>query len=361
MLFNITRRIVRGFEPSFRRSFNLVIERVLHRRPTRAPCIDCNRWPATALKPNPTIRREHFAAMDIGWLEDFLVLIEQGGFSRAAERRAMSQPSFSRRIKALEDWVGAALIDRRTHRIQLTAAGESFQLAAEETLRRLQLGREVARAADRSDHETLRFASTHVLSLTFFPRWLRKLEEAQPLAATIALTADHMAACERRMVEGKAQFLLCHHHEAAPTRLGSDFRSLQLGQDRLLPVAAPSLLQSTELRTAPQLAFTAESGMGRILASARARTARGQPVQPAFSSHLASVLTAMARDGRGVAWTALSLVEDDLASGKLVRAGSEEQDIEIEIRLWRPRARQSPAAEALWSRINTSVRDSCPP
>ena len=34
---------------------------------------------------------------------------------------------------------------------------------------------------------------------------------------------------------------------------------------------------------------------------------------------LASVLTAMARDGRGVAWSALSLVEGDLASGRLVR------------------------------------------
>lgn len=294
--------------------------------------------------------------MDIGWLEDFLALIEHGGFSRAAESRAMSQPSFSRRIKSLEDWVGAALIDRRTHRIALTAAGESFQLAAEETLRRLQLGREAARAADRTDHETLRFASTHVLSLTFFPRWLRRLEESEPLAATIALTADHMAACERRMVEGRAQFLLCHHHEAAPTRLGPDFRSLQLGHDRLIPVAAPALLERMPSRAAPQLAFTAESGMGRILAAAQARSARKQDAPPAFSSHLASVLTAMARDGRGVAWTARSMVEEDLEAGKLVRAGPESEDIDIEIRLWRPRARQSPAAESLWTRILASVR-----
>ncbi|QDX27344.1 LysR family transcriptional regulator [Sphingomonas suaedae] len=292
--------------------------------------------------------------MDIGWLEDFLALIERGGFSRAAESRAMSQPSFSRRIKALEDWVGAPLIDRRTHRIRLTAAGESFQLAAEETLRRLQLGREAARAADRTDHETLRFASTHVLSLTFFPRWLRRLEEEQPLGATIALTADHMVACERRMVEGKAHFLLCHHHEAAPTRFGGDFRSLSLGRDWLLPVAAPALLREGDPRKAPQLAFTAESGMGRILASAWERGGRKPSAPPAFSSHLASVLAAMARDGRGVAWTALSLVREDLEQGRLARAGPEAEDVEMEIRLWRPRARQSPAAEALWSRILAS-------
>lgn len=289
--------------------------------------------------------------MDTTWLEDFLALAEHGGFSRAAESRSVSQPSFSRRIKSLEDWVGAPLIDRRTHRIGLTAAGESFRLSAEETLRRLQLGRAAARAADKTDHETLRFASTHVLSLTFFPRWLRRLEVEKPVGATIALTADHMVACERRMIEGKAQFLLCHHHEAAPTRFGTDFRSVQLGHDRLLPVAAPSLLKKCDPADAPQLAFTAESGMGRILASAWERENRTRAAQPIFSSHLASVLTAMARDGRGVAWTALSLVQEDLAEGRLERAGSESEDVVIEIRLWRPRARQSPAAEAFWSRI----------
>lgn len=289
--------------------------------------------------------------MDTGWLEDFLALIDQGGFSRAAESRAVSQPSFSRRIKSLEDWVGAPLIDRRTHRIGLTPAGESFRLVAEETLRRLQLGREAARAADKTDHETLRFAATHVLSLTFFPRWLRGLEATQPVQATISLMADHMVACERRMIEGKAQFLLCHHHEAAPTRLGSDFRSIQLGRDWLLPVAVPSLLREADPSRAPQLAFSAESGMGRILASAWARNGRAPAAQPAFSSHLASVLTAMARDGRGIAWTAMSLVQEDLEEGILARAGPQAEDVEIEIRLWRPRARQAPAAEALWSRI----------
>jgi LysR family transcriptional regulator, hypochlorite-specific transcription factor HypT len=292
--------------------------------------------------------------MDTTWLSDFLALVEHGGFSRAAESRAVSQPSFSRRIKSLEDWIGAPLIDRRTHRIGLTAAGESFRLVAEETLRRLELGRDAARAADKINQETLHFASTHVLSLTFFPRWLRRIEEERPVEATIALTADHMVACERRMIEGKAQFLLCHHHEGAPTQFGTAFRSVQLGHDRLLPVAAPSLLRRCDPADAPQLAFTAESGMGRILASAWERDNRPRPAQPIFSSHLASVLTAMARQGRGVAWTALSLVQEDLDEGRLVRAGSEDEDVVIEIRLWRARARQSPAAERFWSRIVSS-------
>lgn len=289
--------------------------------------------------------------MDSEWLEDFLTLIDSGGFSRAAEQRNVSQPSFSRRIRTLEDWVGAILVDRSTHTIRLTPAGERFRLVAEETLRRLQLGREETRAIAKSSSETLRFASTHVLSLTFFPAWLRRLETDQANNARIELVADNMMGCERLMVEGRAQFLLCHHHEAAPTKLGSDFRSVSLGTDVLLPVIAPGLAARGDIEHAPQLCFTAESGMGRILAAAWAAEGREPPPQPVFTSHLASVLTAMAKDGRGVAWTALGLVEDDLASGALMRAAQEEGDVPIEIRLWRPKARQSPAAEALWQRI----------
>lgn len=289
--------------------------------------------------------------MDADWLEDFLALVDCGGFSRAAEKRAISQPSFSRRIRSLEDWVGATLVDRSTHTMRLTPAGERFKAVAEETLRRLQLGREEARAVAQLSSQTLRFASTHVLSLTFFPAWLRQLEIEVPAAVTVELIADSMAACERLMIEGRAQFLLCHHHDAAPNRFGNDFRSIQLGEDVLLPVMSPKLAETTDPATAPQMCFTADSGMGRILTAAWAAEGRSPPSQPIFASHLASVLTAMARDGRGIAWTALSLVEDDIAAGRLVRAASPDQDVPIEIRLWRPRARQAPSAENFWTRV----------
>lgn len=286
--------------------------------------------------------------MEIAWLEDFLAVLDEGGFSRAAERRAVSQPALSRRIRSLEQWVGAALFDRTTHSVRLTAAGDRFRLVAEETLRRLQIGREEAFGAAQAASGTLRFAATHALSLTFFPLWLRKLEAAAPIESTVQLTADNTVACERLMVEGRAQFLLCHHHPEAASRLTNDaFRSIPLGQDILLPVMAPSL-QPRDVATAPFLAYTSESGMGRILAAAWAAGGTRAPAEPVFASHLASVLATMARDGRGVAWSPLSLVAEDLSSGRLVRAGGTKDEVPMEIRLFRPKARQSPGAEALW-------------
>ena len=45
--------------------------------------------------------------METKWLEDFLSLARTMNFSRSADERFVTQPAFSRRIKALEVWAGA--------------------------------------------------------------------------------------------------------------------------------------------------------------------------------------------------------------------------------------------------------------
>lgn len=305
------------------------------------------------------------APMDAAWLEDFLALVDGGHFSRAAEQRGITQPAFSRRVRALEEWVGTPLFDRDGQPVALTPAGLRFRPVAEETLRRLYQGREAAREAGRMAAETLRFAATQALSLTFFPSWLRRVEAREPLDATVNLISAHMAACEHSMLRGEAQFLLCHHHPAAATFLMSaQFRSVLLGTDLLLPVSGPAPggtgprfpLTGGAEPPIPLLCFSDESGLGRILRAARAIEPDEGRLVPAFTSHLASVLVAMARDGRGLAWAPLSLVADDLARGTLVRAAGPERDVAIEIRLFRPRMRQSPPAERLWAAVSAEAR-----
>ncbi len=108
------------------------------------------------------------------------------------------------------------------------------------------------------------------------------------------------------------------------------------------------------------LAFSSASGMGRIIASTRTRDAPPTWLSSVFTAHLAMVLLTMAKAGRGVAWLPLSLIERELESGALVRSGAEDWDIPIHIRLYRPRARQSAAAEAFWSQINQSAEPAPP-
>ena len=85
---------------------------------------------------------------DMDDLAAFAVLLESGSFTRAAERLGCSKGQLSKRIRQLEQGLGAALLHRTTRRLDLTAAGaallpEAQALAAQaerarQTVRRLQ-------------------------------------------------------------------------------------------------------------------------------------------------------------------------------------------------------------------------------
>jgi DNA-binding transcriptional LysR family regulator len=72
--------------------------------------------------------------MDFDQLETFLEVARLSSFSRAAEKRFRTQPAISAQIRALEEEVGARLLDRSGGRVALTAAGKVFQRYAEEAL-----------------------------------------------------------------------------------------------------------------------------------------------------------------------------------------------------------------------------------
>ena len=216
-------------------------------------------------------------------------------------------------------------------------------------------------SAAQSSAETLHFASTHALSINFFPDWLRLIEEQTSLESIVSLIADNMAGCERLILQGDVQFLLCHHHPSAATALDpKQFQWLDIGLDMLVPVSVPEsegsalprfALPGTMENKVSYLSYSATSGMGRIIAAIHRLDAPPAWLSPTFTSHVATVLLAMTRSGRGLAWLPLSLLEPHLQLGELVRAGGEEWDIPITIRVFRPRVRQSSAAERFWASL----------
>jgi LysR family transcriptional regulator, hypochlorite-specific transcription factor HypT len=305
--------------------------------------------------------------MDLIWLEDFLAIAEEGGFSRAAERRHVTQPALSRRIRALEQWLGTPLFSRSTHTLTLTPAGETFRPVAEDILRRVLVGREEALEVARLKAETITFAATHALSQTFFPDWIRKVESARAEAA-VQLVAANFAACEKLLIDAEVQFLLAHHHPAVSSRLDGDrLPRIELDTDVLVPISAPGPARSTrggrrkqaEPRYAlpgtadaplPYLAYHPGSGVGRIVTACVAAKQSQYWLEPSFSAPV-MLLINMAREGKGITWAPRSLVQDDLKGGRLVPAGPRDCDIKISVCLFRSRARMTNAAEAFWSAI----------
>jgi len=174
------------------------------------------------------------------WLEDFLSLVDTRNFSRSAQARYTTQPAFSRRIRSLEEWVGAQLFNRATQPISLTQSGERFRPVAEDVLRRLYQGREEARRIGDVSANTVRFAATHSLSLNFFSGWLRSVE-AQGNTFNTRLDTSQFNDCIHLLQRGDCHFLISYTHPVIQMHLPPDlFTSKVVLRDRLLPGAAPA-------------------------------------------------------------------------------------------------------------------------
>lgn len=168
------------------------------------------------------------------------------------------------------------------------------------------------------------------------------------------LISDSMQACEHMMLRGDAHFLLCHYHRQMSGRIETaQFKSIVVGADTLVPLSAANKNKRPRWRlredkTVKYLAYSLQSGLGRIIGALRAANDHRFRLETVFTSHLAATLLSMTRAGDGVAWLPRTLAEEDIAAGSIVEAGSAELHIPIEIRLFRPVARQSQTAEAAW-------------
>jgi len=177
--------------------------------------------------------------MDIKWLEDFLSLVQTRNFSRSAQDRHVTQSALSRRIQALEAWVGADLVDRSTYPLALTPAGKLFSASATEAMRLLNDTRAMLRVKETGD-DVLRVSAGHALSLNFFPNWLNAVQAWYgPLRARILPANVHDAVLA--LVEGNCDLLLCYHHADLPVELDPKrFEYLVLGVETVMPVSIPN-------------------------------------------------------------------------------------------------------------------------
>ena len=168
---------------------------------------------------------------------------------------------------------------------------------AQEILARVAQIPDEARAIADATSATLRIASTHALSFTFLPSWLRSLESRMAIGP-IQLVSDVMQHCEALMLQGRVQFLLCHAHEQVPMRLDSvalRVRGGRLGRLDSGVGADPTASRSSRCtrrgsQRVPVLAYSAESGIGRIVRALRGAALEEIHADVVFTAHLASVL-----------------------------------------------------------------------
>src|SRR3954471_20576523 len=84
--------------------------------------------------------------MTLRQMEYFLAVVDEGSFTRAAERLFVSQPALSHQVKALEQAPEAPRLERRPQAVHLTPLGRAFLPHAAAAVRAAEHAGRAARA-----------------------------------------------------------------------------------------------------------------------------------------------------------------------------------------------------------------------
>jgi DNA-binding transcriptional LysR family regulator len=118
--------------------------------------------------------------MDIVRLQSFVVLAEDLHFGRAAARLGIAQPHLSRRIRELEDDLGARLFERTQRRVALTRAGLALLPRTRRILDDLRRAGDEARAIAEGKSGRLRIGFIHSSTYGTLPELLRLFARDHP-------------------------------------------------------------------------------------------------------------------------------------------------------------------------------------
>ncbi|MCC5881381.1 MAG: LysR family transcriptional regulator [Halomonas sp.] len=299
--------------------------------------------------------------LETKWLEDFVALANTRSFSASARQRHVTQPAFSRRIRALEQAVGVTLVDRSTTPINLTPEGQLFVVTARNLVEQLNecLGhlRGVSMA-----REALDIVAAHSLALSFYPEWISRLQEGLGELPT-RLVAMNVGEAIHVLREGNCDLMLAYHDPYATMQLdGEVFPSFSIGQVKMLPVSLADAagkprfsLDSKE--PIPYLAYTQGAFLGRSVRMLLKNDPLRLRLRTVYETAMAEGLKGMVLQGVGLAWIPDFCVREELRSGRLVRAGGEKWDVPLEIRLYRCSLVHKPGVEKLWRQMMKLPRD----
>ncbi len=297
--------------------------------------------------------------MDLKLLEDLIALARERSFVRAAEARHVTHPAFGRRIRMLEAWVGAPLVDRSRNPVQLTEAGLAFLPQAQAALDGLSQTREQLRSRHGAvGGQVLRIGTGRTLARTLVADWIAGLvRPRQPLHEhQVEIFTRSMTDVVLLMERGEVDLLCCYEHPATSVRLsGQRFRHITLAHDRLVPVSRANAggRPLHELHNGPLVAYAASLSLGALLHDHWRRSLPDAGQRTRYVCDSPDAIQEFVLKGLGIAWLPWSMVAADCKSKVLAALGSRSDEVHFDVRLYRPRARQSALVEAVWAATDT--------
>src|SRR4030088_3610296 len=145
----------------------------------------------------------HGRAMELRHLRYFVAVVEEGSLTTAAELRLhTSQPSLSRQIRDLEYQVGAELLSRSVHGVELTAAGKAFLDHARLALAQVDAAVEAARRAALPARKTFAIGFQTGHEMNWLPRAMHVLRD-ELKNIQVMVSSDYSPDLAEALVRGR--------------------------------------------------------------------------------------------------------------------------------------------------------------
>lgn len=252
--------------------------------------------------------------MHIDQLKDFVAFSETRNFTKTAQRRNTTQPNVSKRIRALEHWMGIRLLDRERRPVELTEDGLAFLPKAIQVLEQLQQA-QAGRRNGTSQSPRIRIAMPHSASTHILPALKQRFFHGCTASEFSMWIGNHNDVAEY-LGRSECDLALAYVHErVAPAEEFVVFRPVTVARDKLVMVRSSSGPEPSE-----QSLFVPHhhTYLGRMWHQVGNHDANYRTIEFGLPADIRALC--VAGEGRGV--LPLSVVEQDLASGVLTRCKS---------------------------------------
>jgi DNA-binding transcriptional LysR family regulator len=256
--------------------------------------------------------------VDIQQLETFLAILEHGSFSRAAAALHCTQSTASFRIKALEDSVGAVLLERRGRPLRPTAAGAILRGYAERIVGARDEAVQALREQEAGGAGTLVVAASTIPAAYLLPRAMASLRTVSAgVSVTVevsgssrALAALRARDCDLAVVGAREPDKRLVYTPVAADEI------LLVGRRDLL-TAQGGTMDLAGLAEAPLILREEGSGTLGAVADILARRAAAQPGGPTVRVGSSSAARQCLLQGLGLSFISRLEVAEDLVAGRL--------------------------------------------
>jgi DNA-binding transcriptional LysR family regulator len=294
--------------------------------------------------------------MDLNWLQDFVCLARTLNFTRAAAERNITQPAFSRRIKALENWVGVPLVKRSSYPVQLSEAGRQFLPLARGTIAELTDIRQTLRAQERGVAAFQRFAVLHTISVNYLSVRIGEMERMIP-NLRVRVYSDNLRTCCQMLSDGTCDFLLYYsHQDVQPVFDEAQFARKNIGTEQLVPVAQGRAardngwsLDAPGTAPIPYLGYDPSSFLGTVVDQTIGD--RDPPLALCYMDALTEALKRRTLGGSGVAWLPEGAVAAEIADGSIVKVGGAAWEATLTLSVFCSPARLDRTGQAVWEAL----------